>query len=422
MVRVAITGLGLVTALGQDLPTVWGRLVAGEHGIGPITYFDASQYACRVAAEVRQVSVNGTGPRALPADCSRRGTRLFLKSASEAASDAGLVESRAPLGRVGVAAGFSVNYIQMKLMHHYYRFKRAQGSCLDLERFAREGTQPAHSFYRRQGEMSAVVVAKALGLGGPVLATDVACAASSYAIGEAFRYIRRGAADAMIAGGASSLVSPVGILAFSTLGALSTTRDPGEASRPFDRRRNGFVMGEGGGAVVLERLDLAVARGARVYAELVGYGSTMNAQNLTDPSPDGACEETAMRLALAEAKLAPESVGYVAAHGTSTLKNDAMETTAIKRVFGPHARRLMVSSNKGQIGHTIAGAGVTNVICAAKAIHDGWVPPTAHYRDPDPACDLDYVPNVGRRASIGAALANAFAFGGQNAVLALRAV
>jgi 3-oxoacyl-[acyl-carrier-protein] synthase II len=422
MVRVAITGLGWITALGQDVPSVWGRLVAGEHGIGPITYFDASQYACHVAAEVRQVCLEGTGLQAVPMDCTRRGTQLFLKSALEASADAGLAGSGVPLRRVGVAAGFSVNYIQMKLMHHYYRFKRQQLPCLDLERFAREGRQPANSFYRRQGELSAVVVAKALGLGGPVLVTDVACAASSYAIGEAFRYIRRGAADAMIAGGASSLVSPVGILAFSTLGALSTTPDPGEASRPFDRRRNGFVMGEGGGAVVLERLDLAVARGARVYGELVGYGSTMNAQNLTDPSPDGVCEETAMRLALAEAKLAPESIDYVAAHGTSTLKNDLTETVAIKRVFGPHARRLMVSSNKGQIGHTIAGAGVANVICAVKAMREGWVAPTAHYRDPDPACDLDYVPNVGRRASVGAALANAFAFGGQNAVLALRAV
>jgi 3-oxoacyl-[acyl-carrier-protein] synthase II len=173
--------------------------------------------------------------------------------------------------------------------------------------------------------------------------------------------------------------------------------------------------------VVLERLDRARARGARIYGEIAGFGATMNAANLTDPSPGGACEEHAMRLALQEASLAPEAVDYVAAHGTSTPKNDAVETTAIKRVFGAHARRLLVSSNKGQIGHTISAAGVCNLICALKAIEEGWVAPTAHYRDPDPECDLDYVPNVGRRAAVGAALVNAFAFGGQNAVLAVKA-
>lgn len=181
-------------------------------------------------------------------------------------------------------------------------------------------------------------------------------------------------------------------------------------------------MGEGAGAVVLESLEHARARGARIYAELCGYGVSLSGHNLTDPSPDGACEEHAMRLALGEAGLPPEAVGYIAAHGTSTQKNDVTETMAIKRLFGDHARRLLVSSNKGQIGHTISAAGVCNLICAVKAIADGRVPPTAHYRTPDPACDLDYVPNVGRQAPVEAALANAFAFGGQNAVLAVRAV
>ncbi len=419
--RVVITGMGIVTALGTRVPVVWRRLLAGENGIGPISYFDASQYSCRVAAEVRNLPLNDSGLQSVPLGYCRRGARLFLHAAREAHADAGLTGAGLAPHRVGVAAGTTVNYVHMRLVRHYFRFRRAQTPHLDLARFAREGEQPPALFYRRQGEMTSVLAAKALGLGGPNLAIDTACAASAYAVGEAFRMVQRGQVDAMMAGGACSIVSPVAILAFAILGALSANPDPDEASRPFDRRRDGFVMGEGGGAVVLERLEHARARGAGIYGEIAGYGTTMNAANLTDPSPNGASEERAIRLALQEASLAPEEIDYVAAHGTSTPKNDAVETAALKRVFGPHARRLMVSSNKGQIGHTISAAGVCNLICALKAIEEGWVPPTAHYRDPDPQCDLDYVPNVGRPAGVRAALVNAFAFGGQNAVLAVKA-
>jgi 3-oxoacyl-[acyl-carrier-protein] synthase II len=419
--RVVVTGLGIVTSLGTSVPAFWRRLVAGENGIGPISYFDASQYSCRVAAEVRNLPPNDSGLESLPLDYCRRGAQLFLHAAREAHADAGLAVAGLPGHRIGVAAGTTVNYLHMRLARHYFQFRRPEPRQIDLPRFAREGRQPSFLFYRRQGEMTSVLAAKALGLGGPNLAIDTACAASAYAVGEAFRMLQRGQVDAMIAGGSCSIVSPVSILAFAILGALSGNPDPEQASRPFDRRRDGFVMGEGGGAVVLERLDRAQARGVRIYGEIAGWGTTMNAQNLTDPSPDGACEERAMRLALQEASLAPEEIDYVAAHGTSTPKNDVVETAAIKRVFGPHARRLMVSSNKGQIGHTISAAGVCNLICALKAMVEGWVPPTAHYRDPDPECDLDYVPNVGRRATVRGALVNAFAFGGQNAVLAVKA-
>ena len=269
--------------------------------------------------------------------------------------------------------------------------------------------------------MMASVPAKLLKLAGPAFVMDTACAASSHAIGEAFRLVRLGKVKAMLAGGAAALVSPLPILAFSLLGALSRNADPELASRPFDRQRDGFVMGEGGGAVVLETLESARARGARIYAELAGYGSSLNAHTLTDPSPDGSAEAQAISIALRQASLAPEEVDYIAAHGTSTPKNDPIETAAIKRAFGPHAKRLMVSSIKGQIGHTISAAGVCNVICAVKAIAEGHVPPTMHLRSPDPQCDLDYVPNQSRAATVRAALANAFAFGGQNAVLAVRA-
>ena len=422
MTRVVITGMDLVTALGDTLDATWPRLVAGEAGIGPITYFDASEYASRVAAEVRDAPAEACAVAA-PVEQCRRGVRLFAKAVRGAWHDAGLDRDPPAPERAGVAAGVSVNYINMAMIRHHFRFRAPGTHAVDLGRFAREGGyEPPHLFQRRQGDLAAALPARALGITGPTIAIDTACAASAFAIGEAFRAIQRGRARVMVAGGGASLVSPVGILAFSVLGALSRNPDPGQASRPFDRDRDGFVMGEGGGAVVLEDRDHARARGARVYAELCGYGTTLNGHNLTDPSPDGACEADAIRLALADAAMAPEEVGYIAAHGTSTSKNDAVETAAIKQVLRGHAARVPVSSNKGQIGHTISAAGVCNLVVAVKAIIDGHVPPTAHYRTPDPACDLDYVPNVGRRAEVGAALAHAFAFGGQNAVLAVRAV
>ena len=419
--RVAITGLGMASSLGADAATCWRRLIAGENGIQRITYFDASQYACKVAAEARDVPAPFTGLQSLPLEHCRRGTRLFLRVAAEAHKDADLGSLDVPATRVGVAVGTTVNYVNIRMIRRYFQFRRSGTPQVDLERFEREGDEPSRLFYRRQGDLVGAATAKMLQLAGPNLVVDTACAASSYAIGEAYRLIRSGRVDAMIAGGACAIVSPVGILAFSVLGALSVNSDPDQASRPFDRRRDGFVMGEGAGAIVLERYDLAVRRGAKIYAELGGYGATMNAHTLTDPSPDGTAEARAIALALDESELKPADIDYISAHGTSTPKNDATETAAIRRVLGPHAGNVMVSSNKGQIGHTISAAGVCNVICAAKAVHEGWVPPTAHYGDPDPACDLDYVPNVGRKAKVRAALANAFAFGGQNIVLAIKA-
>jgi 3-oxoacyl-[acyl-carrier-protein] synthase II len=422
MTRVVVTGMDLVTALGPTLAATWPRLVAGEGGIRPITYFDASEYGCHVAAEVRDVQPSGNGTP-VPLEHSRRGVRLFTKAVHGAWRDAGLDVDPPSPEQAGVAAGVTVNYVNMAMLRHHFRFRSPGKLTLDLERFAREGGhEPPHLFHRRQGDLAAALPARALGLTGPTIAVDTACAASAFAIGEAFRAIQRGRARVMVAGGGASIVSPVGILAFSVLGALSRNPDPAQASRPFDRDRDGFVMGEGAGAVVLEDRDHARARGARIYAEMCGYGTTLTGYNLTDPSPDGRCEADAIRLALADAAMASGEVGYIAAHGTSTTKNDVAETLAIKQVLGRHAARVPVSSNKGQIGHTISAAGVCNMIAAVKAITDQCVPPTAHYRTPDPACDLDYVPNVGRRAQVGAALAHAFAFGGQNAVLAVRAV
>jgi len=408
------------TALGPDLPTCWRRLLAGDNGIAPLTFWDPSEYNTKVVAEVKHVP-RDTGSDAIPRTWCRRGVRLFLPVAREAFADAQLDRSPLAPPEIGIGAGTSVNYLDMQLMKHYFQLRRPDSPALDMERFAREGQQPENSFYRRLGDMIASVPAKLLKLAGPAFVMDTACAASSHAMGEAFRLVRLGKVKAMLAGGAAALVSPLPILAFSLLGALSRNANPELASRPFDRQRDGFVMGEGGGAIVLESLESARARGARIYAELAGYGSSLNAYTLTDPSPDGSAEAKAMSIALEQASLAPEEVDYIAAHGTSTPKNDPVETAAIKRVFGPLAKRLMVSSNKGQIGHTISAAGVCNVICAVKAMTEGQVPPTMHLRTQDPQCDLDYVPNRSRTAKVRAALANAFAFGGQNAVLAVRA-
>lgn len=408
------------TALGPDLRTCWQRLLAGDNGIARLSFWDPAEYTTKVVAEVKHVP-RDTGSDAIPRTWCRRGVRLFVPVAREAFTAAQL--DRVPLSpsEIGIAVGTSVNYLDMHLMKHYFQLRKPDRPELDMERFAREGNQPENSFYRRLGDMIASVPAKLLKLAGPAFVMDTACAASSHAIGEAFRLVRMGKVKAMLAGGAAALVSPLPILAFSLLGALSRNANPEVASRPFDRQRDGFVMGEGGGAVVLESLESARARGARIYAELAGYGSSLNAYTLTDPSPDGSAEARAMTIALNQAGTPLEEVDYIAAHGTSTPKNDPIETEAIKRVFGPLAKRLMVSSNKGQIGHTISAAGVCNVICAVKAIAEGQVPPTMHLRTPDPKCDLDYVANQSRTATVRAALANAFAFGGQNAVLALRA-
>ena len=420
MHRVVITGMGMSTSLGPDLRTCWQRLLAGDSGIAPLSFWDPSEYNTKVVAEVKHVP-RDTGSESVPAAWCRRGVRLFLPVAREAMADAQLDREAIAPADIGIAVGTSVNYLDMYLMKHYFQLRKPDSPALDMGRFAREGRQPDNSFYRRLGDMIASVPAKLLKLAGPAFVMDTACAASSHAIGEAFRLVRLGKVKAMLAGGAAALVSPLPILAFSLLGALSRNADPELASRPFDRQRDGFVMGEGGGAVILESLESAQARGAHIYAELAGYGSSLNAYTLTDPSPDGSAEARAIAIALQQASMSTEEVDYIAAHGTSTPKNDPIETAAIKRVFGPLAKRLMVSSNKGQIGHTISAAGVCNLICAVQAIAEGHVPPTMHLRSPDPQCDLDYVPNQSRAAKVRAALVNAFAFGGQNAVLAVRA-
>ena len=417
--RVMITGMGWTNSLGPNLDTCWRKLVAGESGIRPISYWDTTSYSAKLAAEVHDVP-HDTGLASVPSNWCRRSARLFLPVVREAFGNALLDVTPIPSEDIGIAAGSSVNYIDHRLIREYFSRWDTATRKLAFDGLGLGQARP-EVFARRAGDMMASLPARLLHLGGPSFAVDTACAASSHAIGEAYRLVRRGRVSAMIAGGSAALVSPLGIIAFSLLGALSRSADPSEASRPFDRLRDGFVMGEGAGAIVLESLGSALRRGARIYGEVVGYGSTSNAGSLTDPSTDGCPEARAMASALSEGGMAPEEVDYIAAHGTSTLKNDATETLAIKRVFGDHARRLLISSNKGQIGHTISAAGVSNVICAVKAINEGVAPPTMNLRNPDAECDLDYVPNQSRPSPIRGAIANAFAFGGQNTALAIRA-
>lgn len=415
--RVFVTGIGVHCSLGADLETYWSRLIAGENGIAAMARFDARDYSVGVAATA--AGRPGTGVGWYPDAHTRIAVRYFVSAAGQAYADAGLSQRPIAPARIGAGAGSSVNYFDHRLMAQYFRARTPGKPEIDLSRIAPEAPDFAPMF-RRQGEIMISVAARKLGLGGPSFMIDTACSASAHTIGESFRLIQQGKADAMIAGGSAALAVPCAILAFDLIGALSRNRDPETASRPFDKLRDGFVMGEGAGAVVLESERSMLSRGARPYAELAGYGQSLNAYNLTDPTPDGSGESRAIQQAIDEAGVAPQQVDYVAAHGTSTPKNDAVETLAIKRVFGDHAYRLLVSSNKGQIGHTISAAGVMNAVSVCMAMRSGVVPPTAHLQNPDPACDLNYVPGKGVPHPVRFAVANAFAFGGQNAVLAFR--
>ena len=415
--RLAITGLGWYTPLGPDVDSTWTRLCAGESAIQRIRRFDASGFPAHVAAEVHDMpSLPGMPDEDVRR--LRRGARLFVSAGDQALADAGLMPGR-DRRRIGVAVGASSSYLHLGYLRDAWRVRDATARRIDLARALAAADVPALHHDRMLAHSTAALAAARWGCRGPQVTIDTACAASLHALADACRLLWTGRADAMLVGSGSGLVTPFGLAAFGRLGALSPQPDPAAASRPFDRRRDGFVLGEGGGAVVLERLDAALARGARPYAELAGVGSSTGTQSLTDPSSGGVIEAQAMRCALADAHVPPDAIGYVAAHGTSTPKNDATETAAIKAVFGPRARDVSVSSNKGHFGHTLSAAGIFNVIAAARAIGEGLVPPTANYGEPDPECDLDYTPRVARRRAIEGALVNAFAFGGQNAAAVL---
>ncbi len=406
MRRVVVTGMGVVSPVGVGVDAFWSSLTSGTSGIRRITRFDPSPFPSQIAGEIRDFDPLAHLPRR---DVVRTDPFIHyaLVAAQEAIENAKL-RIDGQNARVGVSIGSSMGGIGLFLAAQEILLREGAGA---ISPYAMPGYLP---------HMAAGWVSMRTGARGPIAAAATACAAGSQAIGDAFRTIQRGDADAMLAGGSDALIHPVVVGCFCALRALSTRNaEPTRASRPFDRERDGFVLAEGAGVLVLEELEAARARGVHVYAELVGYGLTADAHHPTAPSEDGPAR--AMALALADAGLRPEQIDYVNAHGTSTPHNDVNETRAIKHAFGPHARRVAISSIKSMTGHLNGAAGAVEAIATVLAIARGLVPPTINYRTPDAECDLDYVPNQARAMAVRAALSNSFAFGGINATLVFRA-
>jgi 3-oxoacyl-[acyl-carrier-protein] synthase II len=399
--RVAVTGLGAVTPIGNDAQATWRAAVAGESGIDFIRAFDASEFPVRIAAEVKDFDASAV---ASPKEVRKleRNVLLALGAAREAVGDAGLEGAYEP-GRVGILFGTAIGGLigiaeQTEVL-------RARGPDRVSPTFIPSVLADAAS-----GQL-----AISLGFRGPNYAPVSACATGSHAVGEAAEMVRRGAADAVLAGGAEACIHPLILAGFCAMrGLVAEDEYPPRAMRPFDATRAGFVMGEGACVLVVEELEAARARGAHVYAEILGYGASNDAHHMAQPDPDSIGVAEMMRSALARAEVAPESVGYINAHGTSTPLGDLAETKAIKDVFGEHAYRLAVSSTKSVMGHCFGAAGAVEAMMCVLAIHDGVLPPTINYENPDPACDLDYVPNKAREARVDVALSNAMGLGGHN--------
>jgi 3-oxoacyl-[acyl-carrier-protein] synthase II len=408
--RVVITGLGAITAIGHDAGAFWQSLIAGKGGVDRIRAFDPAEMACQIGAEVRDWEA---AAHMDPKEARRndRYTHFGYAAARQAVKDAGLDMGREDPDRVGVLIGSGIGGM--------YTFES------QLKVMAERGPRKVSPFTIPSliGNMCAGMVAIDLGARGPNFGVVSACATGTHALGEAMHMIRRGDADVMIAGGAEASITPFAFASFCSMKAMSTrNEDPATACRPFSLGRDGFVMGEGAGVLVLETLEHARARGARIYCELAGYAATCDAHHITMPDPEGKGLSMAMTRALKSAGMRPGEIDYVNAHGTSTPYNDKFETLAIKRVFGDHARTLAVSSTKSMTGHLLGAAGgIESVICA-KTIEHQTLAPTINLHEPDPECDLDYVPNVARPARVRGVLSNNLGFGGQNASVVFRAV
>jgi 3-oxoacyl-[acyl-carrier-protein] synthase II len=406
--RVVITGVGAVTPLGNTAEEFWAGLLEGRSGIGPITRFDAKDFPTRIAGELK-----GFDPLKYLDKKDDRKFDPFLKyavaCATMAVEDAALKTDSVDPTRFGVLVGSGIGGLETLLGNY--------------EVLRTKGPDRVSPFFIPMliVNMASGVISMRLGAKGPNSSVVTACATGNHAIGDATKIIERGDADVMIAGGSEAIIIPLTIAGFCQMKAMSTRNDdPTRASRPFDAERDGFVCGEGGGLVVLESLEHARRRDARIYAEVVGYGMTGDAHHMTAPDPEGDGAARSMAAALHDAGLEPSAVGYINAHGTSTPYNDKFETLAIKRVFGEHSRKLAVSSTKSMTGHLLGAAGGIEAIATAFALHHGILPPTINYEKPDPDCDLDYIPNQARKQEVEVALSNAFGFGGTNATLAFR--
>jgi 3-oxoacyl-[acyl-carrier-protein] synthase II len=408
MRRVVITGLGTLSPVGNTADEFWSSLIQGRSGVGPITKFDATNYPTRIAGEVRNFDpLNFVDKK----DARRLDSFLHyaIAASAMAVQDSALDTGKIDGTRFGVLIGSGIGGIATLLDSH--------------KNLLEKGPDRVSPFFIPMMivNMASGLVSMRFGAKGPNSSVVTACATGNHAIGDSFKIIQRGDADVMIAGGSEAIVVPLTIAGFCAMKAMSTRNDePTKAMRPFDATRDGFVCGEGAGVIVLESLEFALARDARIYAEIIGYGMTGDAHHMTAPDPEGDGAARAMAAAIRDAGLDVSAIGYINAHGTSTPYNDKFETLAIKRVFGDHARRLAVSSTKSMTGHLLGAAGGIEAIATVLALHHGVLPPTINYETPDPDCDLDYIPNQARKQDVEVALSNAFGFGGTNATLAFR--
>src|SRR5215831_15273923 len=425
MRRVVVTGIGVVAPNGLGKDAFWKACVNGKTGVGPIRTFDASHHPVKIAAEVPDFdpAPHLPGPHRKSLKIMGRASRFGVAAASLAVQDSGLDLKRLDPERVGVVMGTGVVPIDLTEVAPVLMEACDENGKLHCDRLGQQGAGVLFPLWllKYLPNMAAAHVSMALNARGPNNTITTACAAGTQAVGEAFRLIGRGDAEVVLAGGADSRIDPLMLLAYTALGAISPAhRPPAEVSRPFDGKRDGFVLGEGAGVLLLEELESAKKRGATIYAEVLGLGSSFDAYAVTKPDPDARGAARAIEWALQEARVDHHDVDYINAHGTSTRLNDLMETRAVKRVFGEGAKALPLSSIKSMVGHLIGAAGAVEAAALALTLHQGVVPPTINQTHPDPNCDLDYVPNSARELPVRTAVSTSFGFGGQNAALVMR--
>ena len=406
--RVVITGMGAITPVGIGKENYWNSLKTGKSGIGRITKFEIGEFPTQIAGEIKGFDPNDYIDKKESKRMDRF-TQLAVAATKQAFDDSGIKLEKIDQNRFGVILGSGIGGIET-LEKEY-------------EKLATKGPGRVSPFFIPMmiSNIGAGQISMTFGAKGPNTTVVTACASSTNAIGEAFRIIERGDADVMITGGAEASITPLAIAGFCSMKALSTRNDePEKASRPFDKDRDGFVMGEGSGILILEEYEHAVNRGAKIYAEMAGYGMSADAYHITTPAPEGEGAARAMRNAISDANISPDAIDYINAHGTSTPYNDKFETMAIKTVFGNHINKLLVSSTKSMTGHLLGAAGGVEAIACILSIKEHYVPPTINYETPDPECDLDYVPNVGREKTVKFALSNSLGFGGHNATIIIK--
>jgi len=406
--RVVVTGLGAITPIGNNLPDYWSGLISGRNGIAPITLFDASRHDSRIAGEVKNFDPHDYLDRK-EAKRMDRFSQFAIAASKQALKDAEFVINDLNAEQVGIIIGTGIGGLKVLEDQQEIYLNRGPDRCSPF------------MIPMMIANMAAGLTAIQTGAKGPNSCTVTACAAGTNAVGEAFRLVQRGYAQAMICGGTEAAVTPLSFAGFAAARALSTrNEEPTKACRPFDVDRNGFVMGEGSGILILEELDHALSRGARIYAEMIGYGMTCDAYHMTSPVPGGDGAARAIRLAMKDAGISPEQVSYINAHGTSTQANDSTETAAIKSALGESAYQVAISSTKSMTGHLLGGSGGIEAVATVMAVANDQIPPTINLDNPDPLCDLDYVPHTSRKAIVEVALSNSFGFGGHNVTIAFK--